>query len=185
MPPKWRYKQYECGSKALIVITAATHYQRDKKWKQCRRRAAIEPVSVTWNRITGWSEITWKALSVISQSAAVAAWNLKQWLLAIFGSFSHDENCRFRKFFDRKRSNCLILSLLTRFILKLLIQNSDWCSFSGSIMYKISSKRWMRWKKGLSNYLSSKTRPLVAEFFITSLPSLSKEFTHRYYLNRP
>jgi len=31
---------------------------------------------------------------------AAAAWNLKQWLLVIFGSFSRGENCKFVGFLD-------------------------------------------------------------------------------------
>ncbi len=31
---------------------------------------------------------------------AACAWNLEQWLLAIFGSFSHGENCKFIRFLD-------------------------------------------------------------------------------------
>jgi IS5 family transposase len=48
-----------------------TRYQKDKKRKQCRRRAVIEPIIGDH----------------INLLMAAAAWNLKQWLLAIFWFF--------------------------------------------------------------------------------------------------
>jgi len=63
-----------------------TRYQRDKKRKQCRRRAAIEPVighlksdyRLARNYLKG------AIGDRINLLMAACAWNLKQWLLAIF-----------------------------------------------------------------------------------------------------
>lgn len=66
-----------------------TRYQRDKKRKQCRRRAAIEPIighlksdyRMARNYLKG-------AIGErINLLMAATAWNLKQWLLAIFWFF--------------------------------------------------------------------------------------------------
>lgn len=63
-----------------------TRYQKDKKRKQCRRRAAIEP-------IIGHLKLDYRLARNYLKGAvgdrinllmAAAAWNLKQWLLAIF-----------------------------------------------------------------------------------------------------
>ncbi len=63
-----------------------TRYQRDKKRKQCRRRAAIEPIighlksdyRLTRNYLKG------AIGDHINLLMAACAWNLKKWLLAIF-----------------------------------------------------------------------------------------------------
>jgi IS5 family transposase len=63
-----------------------TRYQKDKKRKQCRRRAAIEPIighlksdyRLARNYLKG------AVGDRINLLMAAAAWNLKQWLLAIF-----------------------------------------------------------------------------------------------------
>lgn len=66
-----------------------TRYQKDKKRKQCRRRAAIEPIighlksdyRLTRNYLKG------AIGDHINLLMAACAWNLKQWLLAIFWLF--------------------------------------------------------------------------------------------------
>jgi len=63
-----------------------TRYQKDKKRKQCRRRAAIEPIighlksdfRLARNYLKGAMG------DYINLLMAACAWNLKQWLLAIF-----------------------------------------------------------------------------------------------------
>lgn len=172
---------FRLRQKSVDSQYSSHHYQRDKKWKQCRRRAAIEPIIY---HLKSDYRMVRNYLKGAQYADGCCRLESKTMVIGHFlGSSFPDENCRLCKFFDGKRSSCLILSLLTRRFLKLLIQNSDWCSFSGSTMYKISSKLWMRWKKGLSNYPSSKTRPPAVEFFIASPPSLPEEFTYRCYLN--
>ena len=42
---------------------------------------------------------------------AAVAWNLKQWLLAIFYSLSRGEECKPHKYFDAREPNRSILTL--------------------------------------------------------------------------
>jgi len=66
-----------------------TRYQKDKKRKQCRRRAAIEPIighlksdfRLARNYLKGTIG------DHINLLMAAAAWNLKKWLMAIFWLF--------------------------------------------------------------------------------------------------
>lgn len=71
-----------------------TRYQKDKKRKQCRRRAAIEPIighlksdfRLARNYLKG------AIGDQINLLMAACAWNLKQWLLAIFWLLFHQKN---------------------------------------------------------------------------------------------
>ena len=66
-----------------------TRYQRDKKRKQCRRRAAIEPIIGHLKSDYRMARNYLKGAigDRINLLMAAAAWNLKQWLLAIFWLF--------------------------------------------------------------------------------------------------
>ena len=66
-----------------------TRYQRDKKRKQCRRRAAIEPIIGHLKSDYRMARNYLKGAigDRINLLMAAAAWNLKQWLLAIFWFF--------------------------------------------------------------------------------------------------
>src|SRR4030065_2584176 len=63
--------------------------QRDKKRKQCRRRAAIEPIIGHLKSDYRMARNYLKGAigDRINLLMAAAAWNLKQWLLAIFWLF--------------------------------------------------------------------------------------------------
>ena len=62
-------------------------YQRDKKRKQCRRRAAIEPIIGHLKSDFRLSRNFLKGIKgdEINLLMAAAAWNLKKWLVAFFG----------------------------------------------------------------------------------------------------
>ena len=62
-------------------------YQRDKKRKQCRRRAAIEPIIGHLKSDFRLSRNFLKGINgdEINLLMAAAAWNLKKWLVAFFG----------------------------------------------------------------------------------------------------
>lgn len=66
-----------------------TRYQRDKKRKQCRRRAAIEPIIGHLKSDYRMARNYLKGAigDRINLLMAATAWNLKQWLLAIFWFF--------------------------------------------------------------------------------------------------
>lgn len=61
-------------------------YQRDKKRKQCRRRAAIEPIIGHLKSDFRLSRNYLKGIigDEINLLMAAAAWNLKKWLVAFF-----------------------------------------------------------------------------------------------------
>lgn len=61
-------------------------YQRDKKRKQCKRRAAIEPIIGHLKTDFRLSRNFLKGIigDEINLLMAAAAWNLKKWLTAIF-----------------------------------------------------------------------------------------------------
>ncbi len=66
-----------------------TRYQKDKKRKQCRKRAAIEPIigHLKSDYLMARNYLKGAIGDHINSLKAACAWNLKQWLLAIFGSF--------------------------------------------------------------------------------------------------
>ena len=61
-------------------------YQRDKKRKRCRRRAAIEPLigHLKSDHRLGRCFLKGSVGDAINLLMAACAWNLKKWLLAIF-----------------------------------------------------------------------------------------------------
>ena len=75
---------------SFSTIKKNTRYQKDKKRKQCSRRAAIEPIighlksdyRMARNYLKGATG------DHINLLMAACAWDLKQWLLAIFWLFS-------------------------------------------------------------------------------------------------
>jgi len=88
----YRGKREVSGTKIILpgkALKRDTRYQRDKKRKQCRRRAAIEPVighlksdyRLARNYLKG------AVGDHINLLMAACAWNLKQWLLAFFWLF--------------------------------------------------------------------------------------------------
>jgi len=88
----YRGKQEVNGTKIILpgkALKRDTRYQKDKKRKQCRRRAAIEPIighlksdyRMARNYLKG---ATGDRINLLM---AACAWNLKQWLLAIFWFF--------------------------------------------------------------------------------------------------
>jgi len=88
----YRGKSEVNGTQIILpgkALKRDTRYQKDKKRKQCKRRAAIEPIighlksdyRMARNYLKG-------ALGDhINLLMAACAWNLKQWLLAIFWFF--------------------------------------------------------------------------------------------------
>jgi len=71
-----------------------TRYQRDKKRKQCKRRAAIEPIIGHLKSDYRMARNYLKGAigDRINLLMAACAWNLKQWLLAIFLLFLRVRN---------------------------------------------------------------------------------------------
>jgi IS5 family transposase len=73
-------------------------YQRDKKRKQCRRRAAIEPIIGHLKSDFRLSRNFLKGIvgDEINLLMAATAWNLKKWLIAFFWSLNlwWKNNCR-------------------------------------------------------------------------------------------
>ena len=61
-------------------------YQRDKKCKQCRKRAVIEPIIGHLKSDFRWSRNFLKGIKgdEINLLMTAAAWNLKKWLVAFF-----------------------------------------------------------------------------------------------------
>jgi len=115
----YRGKSEVGGTKIILpgkALKCDTRYQKDKKRKQCRRRAAIEPIighlksdfRLARNYLKG-------ALGDhINLLMAACAWNLKQWLLAIFWAFFLCEansnvrkNLRLKILADIKSNFCL------------------------------------------------------------------------------
>ncbi|UJO99947.1 MAG: IS5 family transposase, partial [Nitrosomonas sp.] len=88
----YRGKHEVNGTRIILpgkALKRDSRYQKDKKRKQCRRRAAIEPVighlksdyRLARNFLKGTIG------DRINLLMAACAWNLKQWLLAIFWLF--------------------------------------------------------------------------------------------------
>ena len=88
----YRGKREVDGTRIILpgkALKRDSRYQKDKKRKQCRRRAAIEPVighlksdyRLARNFLKGTIG------DRINLLMAACAWNLKQWLLAIFWLF--------------------------------------------------------------------------------------------------
>ncbi|MCB1949852.1 IS5 family transposase [Nitrosomonas sp.] len=80
------------GTKIILpgkALKRDTRYQRDKKRKQCRRRAAIEPIigHLKSDHRLARNYLKGAIGDLINLLMAACAWNLKQWLLAIFWFF--------------------------------------------------------------------------------------------------
>ena len=93
----YRGKNEVSGTAIMLpgkALKRDTRYQKDKKRKQCRRRAAIEPIighlkadyRMARNYLKG------AAGDHINLLIAACAWNLKQWLLAIYWLFIDAKN---------------------------------------------------------------------------------------------
>ena len=88
----YRGKSEVNGTKIILpgkALKRDTHYQRNKKRKQCRRRAAIEPIIGHLKSDYRMARNYLKGAigDQINLLMAACAWNLKQWLLAIFWLF--------------------------------------------------------------------------------------------------
>ena len=79
-----------------------SRYQKDKKRKQCRRRAAIEPVIGHLKSDYRLARNFLKGAigDRINLLMAACAWNLKQWLLAIFSLFFSRKSSKIFQSFD-------------------------------------------------------------------------------------
>ncbi|MCP5274490.1 MAG: IS5 family transposase [Burkholderiales bacterium] len=93
----YRGKSEVNGTKIILpgkALKRDTHYQRNKKRKQCRRRAAIEPIIGHLKSDYRMAKNYLKGAigDQINLLMAACAWNLKQWLLAIFWLFFPTEN---------------------------------------------------------------------------------------------
>ena len=93
----YRGKSEENGIKIVLpgkALKRDTRYQRDKKRKQCRRRAAIEPIIGHLKSDYRMARNYLKGAigDHINLLMAACAWNLKQWLLAIFWLFFAPKN---------------------------------------------------------------------------------------------
>ena len=93
----YRGKSEVNGTKIILpgkALKRDTHYQRNKKRKQCRRRAAIEPIIGHLKSDYRMARNYLKGAigDQINLLMAACAWNLKQWLLAIFWLFFPTEN---------------------------------------------------------------------------------------------
>ena len=93
----YRGKSEVNGTKIILpgkALKRDTRYHKDKKRKQCRRRAAIEPIighlksdyRMARNYLKG------AVGDRINLLMAACAWNLEQWLQAIFWLFFSSEN---------------------------------------------------------------------------------------------
>jgi IS5 family transposase len=86
----YRGKKEVNGTRIMLPakgLKRDSRYQRDKKRKQCKRRAAIEPIighlksdfRLSRNFLKG---VTGDEINLLM---AATAWNLKKWLIAFFG----------------------------------------------------------------------------------------------------
>ena len=93
----YRGKSEVNGTKIILpgkALKQDTRYQKDKKRKQCRRRAAIEPIIGHLKSDYRMARNYLKGAigDHINLLMAACAWNLNQWLLAIFWLFSSTVN---------------------------------------------------------------------------------------------
>ena len=93
----YRGKSEVNGTKIILpgkALKRDTRYQRDKKREQCRRRAAIEPIIGHLKSDHRLARNYLKGVigDHINLLMAACAWNLKQWLSAIFWLFFSSEN---------------------------------------------------------------------------------------------
>lgn len=88
----YRGKREVNGTRIILpgkALKRDSRYQKDKKRKQCRRRAAIEPIigHLKSDHRMARNYLKGTIGDRINLLMAAAAWNLKQWLLAIFWLF--------------------------------------------------------------------------------------------------
>lgn len=88
----YRGKREVDGTRIILpgkALKRDSRYQKDKKRKQCRRRAAIEPIigHLKSDHRMARNYLKGTIGDRINLLMAAAAWNLKQWLLAIFWLF--------------------------------------------------------------------------------------------------
>ena len=80
----------QVGATTIILpgspLKRDNRYQRDKKHKRCRRRAAIEPLigHLKSDHRLGRCYLKGSIGDVINLLTAACAWNLKKWLATIF-----------------------------------------------------------------------------------------------------
>ncbi len=104
----------QVGDTAIILPSKAlkkdNRYQRDKKRKLCRRRAAIEPIighlksdfRLSRNRLKG------QIGDEINALMAACAWNLRKWLVFCHVCYLWLKKARFCSFFGKKPLTYLI-----------------------------------------------------------------------------
>jgi len=103
----------KCGVNGTRIILPGkalkrdTRYQKDKKRKQCRRRAAIKPIIGHLKSDYRLARNFLKGVigDHINLLMAACAWNLKLWLLAIFGLFFHGDGDKIPTSFDENLTN--------------------------------------------------------------------------------
>jgi len=88
----YRGKKEVNGTEIILpkkALKRDNRYQRDKKRKQCRRRAAIEPIIGHLKSDYRLSRNFLKGIAgdEINRLLAATAWNLKQWLIAFLALF--------------------------------------------------------------------------------------------------
>ena len=88
----YRGKREVNGTRIILpgkALKRDSRYQKDKKRKQCRRRAAIEPIigHLKSDHRMARNYLKGTIGDRINLLMAACAWNLKQWLLAIFWLF--------------------------------------------------------------------------------------------------
>lgn len=93
----YRGKREVNGTRIVLpgkALKQDNRYQRDKKRKQCKRRAAIEPIIGHLKSDYRMAKNYLKGAigDHINLLMAACAWNLKQWLLAILWLFFHGKN---------------------------------------------------------------------------------------------
>ena len=93
----YRGKSEVNGTKIILpgkALKQDTRYQKDKKRKQCRRRAAIEPIIGHLKSDYRMARNYLKGAigDHINLLMAACAWNLKKWLLAIYWLFFAAKN---------------------------------------------------------------------------------------------
>nr|WP_242447295.1 transposase [Nitrosomonas supralitoralis] len=88
----YRGKREVNGTQIILpgkALKKDSRYQKDKKQKQGRRRAAIEPIigHLKWEYRMARNYLKGALSDHIDLLVPAVAWNLKQWLLAIFWLF--------------------------------------------------------------------------------------------------
>jgi hypothetical protein len=106
----YRGKREVNGTRIILsgkALKRDSRYQKDKKRKQCRRRAAIEPIIGHLKSDYRLARNFLKGMigDCINLLTAACAWNLEKWLAAIFGCFFYGEGCKISQSFDENPTN--------------------------------------------------------------------------------